>query len=92
MQGIGGDGGGTHSWSYLEDCDLRTKDKPRPLQKTLDGISDKLRQLYNKEKMASLAATIAEADTDKMIATHVRNVWYPECFGTALDSIKVVFS
>ena len=41
-------------------------DKPSPLAEKLTGVPQQLRQLYNKEKIASLAsAAIAEADTDK---------------------------
>ena len=70
------------------------KDKPHPLQKSLGGMPEKLRLLYDKEKIASLAAAaIAEADTDKdgRISREEWNAWYPEGFGTALGSMKAVF-
>ena len=83
-----------HGLASLIERAYLQKDKPHPLQKSMEGIPEKLRHLYNKEKIASLAtAAIAEADTDKdgRISREEWNSWYPKGFGTALGSMHAVF-
>ena len=67
---------------------------PGELGKSLEGMADKLLELYNKEKIAALAsAAIKEADADKdgKISWKEWQEWFPKGIDTAFGSLSSIF-
>ena len=63
------------------------------LKATLEGLPEKIRLLYDKEKIASLVlAAVAEADTDRdgKISEAEWIAWFPKGISTALGSTAAI--